>query len=72
MIQLKCCFEPVFYTFYRAYANVGAPAIFLHSDIIMPYVSKYGTAEQRDKYIPAMTAGTCVSSIAMTEPDAGR
>ena len=37
----------------------------------MPYFAKLGTKEQQEKYIPAMTAGTCVSAIAMTEPDAG-
>ena len=57
---------------YRGYAAVAAPAYHLHSDIIMPYISKYGTAEQRAKYIPGMTAGSLISSIAMTEPDAGR
>ena len=38
----------------------------------MPYVSKYGNQEQREKYIPNMTAGKVISAIAMTEPDAGR
>ena len=51
---------------------MSGPGFFLHSDIIMPYVSKYGSKEQRKKYIPGMTAGTIISSIAMTEPDAGR
>ena len=37
----------------------------------MPYLSKYGSDEQRQRYLPAMTAGRCVSAIAMTEPDAG-
>ena len=56
----------------RAYSGYGAPAFFLHSDIIMPYISKYGSEEQRQKYIAGMTSGKIVSSIAMTEPDAGR
>jgi len=55
-----------------AYSGAGAPALFLHSDVIMPYVWKYGNTEQREKYIPKMVMGTCISSIAMTEPDAGR
>ncbi|XP_057375245.1 long-chain specific acyl-CoA dehydrogenase, mitochondrial-like [Daphnia carinata] len=53
------------------YANTSGSAFFLHSDIIMPYFSKYGNEEQRKKYIPGMTAGKIVSAIAMTEPDAG-
>jgi len=54
-----------------AYSGTGAPGFFLHSDIIMPYISKYGTNEQREKYVPGMTNGKIVSAIAMTEPDAG-
>jgi alkylation response protein AidB-like acyl-CoA dehydrogenase len=38
----------------------------------MPYFSKYGSEEQKQKYIPDMTAGKKISAIAMTEPDAGR
>jgi len=43
----------------------------LHSSIVMPYLTNYGTPEQQSQYIPAMTAGTIISSIGMTEPDAG-
>lgn len=62
----------MFFFFLRGYAGIGGPAFHLHSDIIMPYISKYGNNEQRKKYIPNMTAGKIVSAIAMTEPDAGR
>ena len=55
-----------------AYSGSGGLGFYLHSDIIMPYISKYGNSEQRNKFIPAMTSGSVVSSIAMTEPDAGR
>merc|ERR1719500_197167 len=37
----------------------------------MPYITHYGTKDQQEKYIPRMTSGECVASIAMTEPDAG-
>ena len=43
----------------------------VHSTICMPYLVHYGTKEQQDRYIPAMTAGDCVASVGMTEPDAG-
>ena len=36
-----------------------------------PYIVHYGTAEQQERYLPAMTAGECVASVGMTEPDAG-
>ncbi|XP_023320783.1 long-chain specific acyl-CoA dehydrogenase, mitochondrial [Eurytemora carolleeae] len=55
----------------QSYAFVSAPAMALHSTIVMPYIAHYGTKEQQDRYIPAMTAGDCIGSIGMTEPDAG-
>ncbi len=44
----------------------------MHSDIVMPYISHYGTKEQLEKFIPAMTAGKKIGALAMTEPGAGR
>jgi len=43
----------------------------LHSDICMPYIEKFGTPEQIEKFIPPMVSGECISCIAMTEPGAG-
>jgi len=43
----------------------------LHSDIVMPYITKFGTPEQKEKFIPPMVSGECISAIAMTEPGAG-
>merc|ERR1719278_864299 len=54
-----------------SYANCASPAMAVHSTICMPYLTHYGTKEQQEKYLPAMTAGECIASIAMTEPDAG-
>jgi len=54
-----------------SYAMCASPAMAVHSTIVMPYLTHYGTKEQQDQYIPAMTAGTCIGSIGMTEPDAG-
>ena len=61
-----------FFTFFRAYVNCSGPGFALHSDIVMPYISHFGTPEQIEKYIPNMTAGKCIGAIAMTEPGAGR
>ena len=52
--------------------NCSGPGFALHSDIVMPYISHFGTPEQIEKYIPNMTAGKCIGAIAMTEPGAGR
>jgi len=54
-----------------SYAMCSSPAMAVHSTIVMPYISHYGTKEQQDLYIPAMTSGDCIGSIGMTEPDAG-
>lgn len=55
----------------QMYVNCSGPGFGLHSDIVMPYISHYGTKEQIEKFIPAMTAGKCIGAIAMTEPGAG-
>ena len=55
----------------QGYVNCSGPGFALHSDIVMPYITKYGTPEQIEKYIPDMTAGKKIGAIAMTEPGAG-
>merc|ERR1711931_544350 len=54
-----------------SYAFLSSPAMALHSTITMPYLTHYGTVEQQEHYLPLMTAGECVASVGMTEPDAG-
>ena len=54
-----------------SYAFVASPAMALHSTIVMPYLTHYGTKEQQEQYLPPMTSGACIASIGMTEPDAG-
>jgi len=55
----------------QAYAHCHAPAITVHSTIVMPYITNYGTPEQIEKYMPLLSSGEMVGAIAMTEPDAG-
>ncbi|CAL8390510.1 unnamed protein product [Boreogadus saida] len=55
----------------QMYCNCTGPGFALHSDIVMPYISNYGNAEQVERFIPPMAAGKCISAIAMTEPGAG-
>ncbi|CAL1597936.1 unnamed protein product [Knipowitschia caucasica] len=55
----------------QMYCNCTGPGFGLHSDIVMPYISKYGSEEQIRRYIPDMAAGRKISAIAMTEPGAG-
>lgn len=43
----------------------------LHSRIVAPYVHKFGTDSQRDRFMPGIVSGDTVLAIAMTEPDTG-
>jgi len=54
-----------------SYINCSGPGFALHSDIVMPYIARYGTPEQIEKFIPDMTAGKKIGALGMTEPAAG-
>jgi len=55
----------------QAYVADASCGFSLHSEIVMPYIANYGTPEQIEKFLPAMTAGKKIGAIAMTEPGAG-
>jgi acyl-CoA dehydrogenase len=43
----------------------------VHSGVVTDYILKYGTEEQRQRWLPAMVEGSVIGAIAMTEPEAG-
>ena len=45
--------------------------ISLHSDICMPYLTSYGSEEQKRKYLPGAISGELLLGLAMTEPGTG-
>ena len=51
--------------------GVNGPGFSLHSDIIAPYLLKYGTEVQKQKYLPKMATGQLITSLGMTEPNCG-
>ena len=49
----------------------GGPVFSLHSDVAVPYVTRYGTPEQKRQWLPKAVSGEALFAIAMTEPHAG-
>ncbi|KAB5574574.1 hypothetical protein PHYPO_G00210530 [Pangasianodon hypophthalmus] len=55
----------------QMYCNCSGPGFSLHSEIVMPYISHYGSQAQIERFLPQMAAGKCIGAIAMSEPGAG-
>ena len=49
-------------------SGIGFP---LHSDIVAPYILRYGNEAQRQDWLPRMARGEIIGAIAMTEPGTG-
>lgn len=43
----------------------------LHNVIVVPYVVRHGTEEQKKKWLPKMVSGELITAIAMSEPGVG-
>ena len=54
-----------------AYLRAHALQMSLHSDICMPYLTTYGTEEQKERFLVPAIRGECLLAIAMTEPGTG-
>jgi acyl-CoA dehydrogenase len=50
--------------------NTGLAAP-LHSDIVVPYITSFGSEEVKMKYLPGCISGEVITAVAMTEPDTG-
>lgn len=49
----------------------GLIGIGLHNDIVVPYITAYGTEEQKQRWLPKCVTGEIITAIAMTEPGTG-
>ena len=54
-----------------ARAGYIAPAFYLQSDVVAPYLVDFGTDEQRERWLPRMVAGEVISAVGMSEPGGG-
>lgn len=50
-------------------ANLGSLRV--HSEVCLPYLLRYCTPEQRDRWLPAVARGELVLALAITEPGTG-
>jgi acyl-CoA dehydrogenase len=51
--------------------NEAGLALPLHSSIIAPYIDRFGSDEQKRRWLPKVVSGEAILAIAMTEPGAG-
>ncbi|HUB76500.1 MAG TPA: acyl-CoA dehydrogenase family protein, partial [Solirubrobacteraceae bacterium] len=56
-----------------ALAQVGGfgLGLTLNNDVCLPYLLRYATAEQQQRWLPAVARGETILAIAMTEPGTG-
>ena len=54
-----------------AYARVGDWYNSLHSRLVGPYLTRFGSEEQCQRLLPKCVTGETILAVAMTEPDAG-
>ncbi|MCZ6862459.1 MAG: acyl-CoA dehydrogenase family protein [Alphaproteobacteria bacterium] len=45
--------------------------VLVHTDMASPHLARYGTEEQKEKYLPGIIKGDILTAIAVTEPDTG-
>jgi acyl-CoA dehydrogenase len=55
----------------RAGLSGLAASVLVHTDMASPHLARYGTAEQKARYLPGIIRGETVTAIAVTEPGAG-
>jgi alkylation response protein AidB-like acyl-CoA dehydrogenase len=55
-----------------AHASMAFNSCFqMHFDVTLPYIVKYGTTEQKQRWLPGACSGEILTTVAMTEPSGG-
>lgn len=45
--------------------------VLVHTDMATPHLVRYGTEEQKQRWLPGIVSGDIITAIGVTEPDAG-
>lgn len=51
--------------------GISLGSLRVHMAVVVPYILKYGTAEQKERWLPPIASGQILTSIGITEPAAG-
>jgi alkylation response protein AidB-like acyl-CoA dehydrogenase len=51
--------------------NASGLGIGLHNDVCLPYFLRYGTEEQKARWLPGIASGELITAVAMSEPEVG-
>ncbi|HEX6299058.1 MAG TPA: acyl-CoA dehydrogenase family protein [Acidimicrobiia bacterium] len=55
----------------RSTSGGFAITVLVHTDLASPYVTNFGSEEQKEKWLPSFATGELITAIGVTEPDAG-
>ncbi|MBK8934355.1 MAG: acyl-CoA dehydrogenase family protein [Chloroflexi bacterium] len=50
-------------------AAASGPGFAVHTDMVAPYISQFGTEEQKRRWLPGLVSGQTIAAIAMSEPN---
>ncbi len=54
-----------------ARAGITGPGFVVHSDMVATYIERFGTEEQKQRWLPGMVRGEIIGALGITEPGAG-
>ncbi len=55
----------------RCTSGGTSATIIVHTDLAIPYVSRFGSSDQKERWLPKFVSGELIGAIGVTEPDAG-
>ncbi|MFP3882035.1 MAG: acyl-CoA dehydrogenase family protein [Actinomycetota bacterium] len=55
----------------RSTSGGFAITVLVHTDLASPYVTNFGSEEQKKRWLPKFATGESITAIGVTEPDAG-